>query len=888
MTPGPLIGTYKQYTIDSDAIAAWLAQTAAIYGYSMDKCTTQAATEQKVEQKFAQKAVHKSGRPKGKARKLAQQASSQNPSDSKNRGMKPNVVPERPKYLVSDGYLVPLAIWLANSTPASVEVPASFVFALDRAIRVRKTHFIWWYSKSKKDGGKMDEARPVGQSYDYLLGVLEKVREVLQPRMSPELFEDPLAQPIEQKPTSPDLKKPENDQLLNSFRALHFGEALETFLDTEPVTADQMPSAASQVEYCLDRVLDRNENHFAFYCLLHDFNVIRIYIQQVWDSYKHGVTDLIAASIATNTAIEIARGLQDDFTEVFSNLVDFDIHMHATYHVACENANHDSRLKARPDDEMNFEAYEEIETSLFPTYIILTFFNESMEPGVPPSYTGLFGSYEPKSDREWMLPKWKFREDKALLLELLPDFCVVAHGQSSIPLVDEMTHAILEMVKNDCVTPLLVLATQVYLDIHHTLRQKVSNGFQDLTKSARFIEKNIQQILAFHNHFRLDDSPMSDNEGLFFILDVIKVWVNLDLVQNVRMGMAESYGVSETPAESFLFLKNHPWYCGLLLCYIKVLAQKASIAFVNTLGSILSGAHLYHALRQEGLLTNVWPDMDLALLMHETEGSFIDGFFKTTADFCGKLSLAKKHSAKCSAKSRMYDGIVAAKSDPIKLSELAPLCAKFKNRFHSHESRIRLSSDDVKTILYLADSIEEWKILEFTMNTDLTSNVRFRTPIVQFLNALLTVIQAETLELTFDHFRLHIFCWNLLRNLRDALRGDLTELYGRGCFEEEKLLPHIVGYIIVATASATDTDKQKQTQKQKQKQKLADTGTSTSTQASEKGDKKDVITNQLLVKAAKVMNRMLKAGMGQSQRDSLKELGIQLRASLDFGEVEGE
>lgn len=881
MTPSPFIATYKQYTIDLDAVAAWLAKTAAICGYPMDKCTTQAPTEQKVERK----AVQKSGRLKGNARKLAQQASSENSSDSQNRDMKPEVLPQRPKYLVAMEWLVPLAECIANSTQTCIEMPASFLSALDRAVRVRKTYFIWWNGISKKHGGKTDGTEQAIQSHDSIVGILERVREVLQPRMPPGLFEDLLAQPVEQTPTSVDLKNPENDQLVYSLQIPHVGRAKETFLGNEPITAHQMPSSTLQVEYRLDPILNLNENDFACHCLFHDFNVIRVYIQQVWESYKQGVTDLVAASITTNTAIEIARGIQLDFVKIFENFLDFDYFFHSMYVVACENANHDPALRARPDDEVNFEAYEQFEPKLYPSFIILTLFSVGLKIGIPRSYADSFGSYDPKRIREWISPKEKFRQDQALFLEVFLDFYFVAHGHSQIPFVDEMTRGICQMIKTNFVTPWLALATQVYLDIHHILREKVSDGFHDLVKSARYVEKNIQHILAFQMNLRLDARPKSNDEILFWILDVIKSWVNLDWLQNLRMRVGETHGILETPAKSFSFLKNHPWQCGLLLYYFKASAQEASIRFVNALGSIFSTAHLYHALRQGGLLTNVWPDMDLASLIHNTEGSF----FKPTADYCEQFSLAMKYSAKNPAKNRMNDGSLAAKSGPTKLSQLAPVCSMFRNRFFGHETCVNLSPDQVNTILNVADSIEAWKILKFTTKTNPTTNVRSRNPIVQFLNALLVATQSETLELTFDHFRLHIFCWTLLRKLRDALYDDLIELHGRGCLDknQEDQLPDIVGYILMtavsATATATDTAAEKQ--------KLAgtNTGTSSSTPASRKGKQKDVVKNRLLVKAAKVMNRMLKpAGAGQSQWDALKELGVQLPASLDGEEKEAK
>lgn len=854
MTPSPLIATYTQYTADSDAVAAWLAKTATICGYPRDLRTRQVDTEQKVKQKAEQK----SGRLKGKARKLAQQASSKNPSDSENRGTKPNVVPELPKYLVSREDLVPLAEWIANSAHTCIEVPASLVFVLNRAIRVREAHFIWWCCKMEEPDNNIQTRE--NHNYDYFTGVLENVREILRLMMPTELLKNPLVQFVEPTSTSSGSKKSEINHMANCFEGLDLEEPFETSLNAEPITAGQQPSSTLQVEYCLDRVQDIGETHFAFHCLALDFHVIRTYLQKVWESYKLGETDLVAASITTNTAIDHARGLQEDFTEAFPKNYGSYMHFYTLYYVTSLNAKHDPVSRNRHDDEMNFEAYEDIEPKLFPTFLILSFFNDYLKLVKSHTYTGRFGWYEPKSYREWMAPKWKFREDKALLLQVLPDFCILAHGQGEIPVVDGMTRAIHEMTKQDDVIPWLVLAAQVYLDIHHILRQKVSDGFNDLIKSAKYIEKNVQQILGFQMNVRPDNWPKSNNDMLFRILDVIKTWVNLDEVQEARIRMHERVGVEESPAESFYFLKNHPWYCGLLLYHIKASAREASIAFVNSLGSILSSAQLYNVLRQEGLMTNVWPDMDLALLMHRTEGLFIGGFPKTTADYSEQFSLAMKHSAKNPGKDSI--STVVAKSGPRRLSQLSPICEIFKDRFCGCKPHSDLSPHDMKTILDVAESVEVWKIPKVRIQIN-------ESPRIRFLNGLLNVLQSETLELTFDHFRLHIFCWALLRTLREALREDIVELYGRGCLDKnrdkdkEHELSRIVGYILNA-----DTDKQELTRKRK----LA------STLEAENGQ---VLTkNPLLAKAAKVMDQMFETGVEQSQLGMLKELGVHMPASM--------
>ena len=864
MIPSFLVASYKQYKADSDAVAAWLAKTALTCGYPKDLRETQAALE------------HKGPRLKGKARKLAQQASQKHSSDSKSGASKPKPVPEGPKYLISIEDFISLAEWIVKSTKFRVDVPASFVSVLDRAITVRKRHHNWWYRKSEKEGGNSDQEKKSNQSHDYFIGVLERIREILRPRMSPELRKDLIVEPVERASTS---KKPAIDHMVNLFENLAIEEPSEAFLNFKPIAAGQRPNNTPQVEYRLNRAQDLEEVRFAVHCLFNDFNNIREYLQQVWDGYKQGAFDLVAASITTNTAIDFARHLQEDFDETFPKDSDFEKHINDIYYLSCVNANQDPRFKNQPDDEMNFEAYEDVESTFFPAYMILSSFHEIIEPGQLPVYKpGYFGSYDPRSERADKVSKHKFREDKVVLLENLPDFCVVAQAPESIPAEDEMSRGMREMVKDGQLPIWLVFAAQIYLDIHHTLRQKVSNGFHDLVKSARYVEKNIQQILLFHRNLRIDNWPKSNDEGLFRILDLIKHWVNLDAVHEVRCGLTQGFGMSR-PLEPFLFLKNHPWYCGLLSYCIKAAAQETSIIFVNAWGSILYSAHLYNALRQERLITNAWPDMDLALLMHKTEDMFVGDFPKAAFDYFKRFSLAMGYSASNFVKNRRHDGIVASRSGPRKLNQLSPVCRMFKARYCSGENRTSLSPDDVNTILerqgpngskppknvinvqppvFSTDEIKPFNSENRPKKARISATVGLQP--IQLLNALLHAIQSEMLELTFDHFRLHIFSWSLLRNLRETLNDEFLELYGPGYLEKDNQLPFVVGYILMAGS---------------EKSRLANVLAP---------KKKDVVTDQLLIKAAEVMSRMLKMGSGQSELGMLKELGIDVKMP-DFWEL---
>ena len=75
--------------------------------------------------------------------------------------------------------------------------------------------------------------------------------------------------------------------------------------------------------------------------------------------------------------------------------------------------------------------------------------------------------------------------------------------------------------------------------------------------------------------------------------------------------------------EPFRLLKQYPLLCGLFMFVLKTRAQRLGIDFVNAWGSVLYAGHLYNAVRQEGIITKPWKDMEILFAMHGEERIFV-------------------------------------------------------------------------------------------------------------------------------------------------------------------------------------------------------------------------------------------------------------------------
>ncbi|CAD0111931.1 unnamed protein product [Aureobasidium uvarum] len=76
-----------------------------------------------------------------------------------------------------------------------------------------------------------------------------------------------------------------------------------------------------------------------------------------------------------------------------------------------------------------------------------------------------------------------------------------------------------------------------------------------------------------------------------------------------------------------------------------------------------------------------------------------------------------------------------------------------------------------------------------------------------FLEGLANFLHSDGMNLTFDYFRLHCFCWMLLRSVKDACADSMRQIFGPAYLERENQLPFVVGYLFMCAFSADKVGK---------------------------------------------------------------------------------
>ena len=519
MLPDFLHSSYQSYKEDTDILAKWLAVKAKQCGYPPDLLSS------------ASQPHPPSKKLKGAARKKAKKA--------KNAGKEIIPPPKDPgspadasRYTIKVKDFAALAECIAGFNKPVVKVPATVVKVLNRAIRLRQQHHTW--SRVQAESQLSADFEESNQSHAHFLGILERTREILKPRMPSEMIDDFLSKPYSSSSDQGRSDTRGNDQISNMFDNLDIQEPSQSFLDAPDVELATGIRDSREPNYEAERLQSMEEQYMAIHCLFQDVRNIRSFLRQLWQSYRDGDIALVAASITTNTAIDFVRSLEQDLLQQFPDKSDYESIMAIFYSVQCLHQGHDPNNRLRPDDPLNFEVYDLAEEVMMPTFIVLEGLQRVISPDEIPLYKpGFYGArdtttpWSGKSDRE------KVRDDRLVLMEAFPDLMLVVMTTSRCTLAeDELIRGIRQMSPGKPIPLWLVFAVQCFLDTQHVLGRDVRRGHIELQRTANSIRASITQNLKFHELLHIDNWPWENDTQFSGSLEVIEEWIQQDLVAN--------------------------------------------------------------------------------------------------------------------------------------------------------------------------------------------------------------------------------------------------------------------------------------------------------------------------------------------------------------------
>lgn len=160
---------------------------------------------------------------------------------------------------------------------------------------------------------------------------------------------------------------------------------------TEKAAADDK-KAIAMVDYKAEESDDEKglEMFLAFCTLFRDITAIRTHVKSLWTSYAKGELSLSAVSVATNTAVDLARRMEEDVADLFRNVEDGMHGLLFSFYTACCVAEGKNPLDIRPPDDYNMSTYGLVDYTMNNAAKLLTGWSDTGPDG-PSTYNGKFG-----------------------------------------------------------------------------------------------------------------------------------------------------------------------------------------------------------------------------------------------------------------------------------------------------------------------------------------------------------------------------------------------------------------------------------------------------------------------------------------------------------------
>ncbi|KAI1186273.1 hypothetical protein F5B17DRAFT_404497 [Nemania serpens] len=567
---------------------------------------------------------------------------------------------------------------------------------------------------------------------------------------------------------------------------------------------------------------------FALVNVVNDMNRVRARIRWIWSNYQDGAFDLAAAAIASNTAIELVKTMTEDIMPLLDSQGGLGFMLNQFHLVQCLIEGWTlERISADARDDRNYATYDVASATYLTVYRMLEGFATVLQPNKVPMYKeGIYGVYDPASDRSRKTGQEKFNDDRALLTPYFTELMTAIRGYNEWPVKDAFLLGVEELSTTNHVPFYAVFAAQVFLDVTYELREDIERPFRTMLTHTAVMDDDIKAHFKFHARLKNDAWPLTDDLSMRVIHRSIQQ-VREDPLRTLQADLYERMGTKLPDKESHRLFRMSPITSGLFLYHFRARYREVGFGIADAWGSIQYSGHLYNALQTEKLLRARWIDMDfLAAKLGEESFYFGGEAPKTLPDYFEKFCLQMGTSAAAMVKGRHKDTPVEFQAGPRRLKRTSPVLSTFKARYVDNSCQVDFTPELVSQIIELGrvgkegaeddsfvmvqienpnKSQEKKKKLQQPKNQARGKPAQSGTiPLEQLIKPLVRALHAETLEYVYPYLSMHRWCWRLLRAVKNSCDTALTQLYTSTYLEEESWLPWVVGWIFLAASDLED------------------------------------------------------------------------------------
>lgn len=770
MLPDFLVGSYRQYKADTKFLATWLIVTARTLGYVSEAIPAKQDPIETKPNKSKSKA-----KPKTKKQK---------------RDAARRIPKEQRKIVISQKEFLPLAQYIASNLKPPAKVPSSILPTITRVIEARKDSNEWFAANSKEDdnGGHM-----------FFIKTLQDVYDTLHPFVK--------STESDEAETTGDL-----DDVKNLFKHLDIEEPSQTFLNTPGMPAPDHTGGrmlCELMDFFVEYLGSQLEESFAASSLFRDINKIYRHVEQTWHQYRDGKTDLMTASIISNTAVELIRRLEEDFFEQFPRFRNIEKDIVSNYkaykpthkdaqqlinfmfRAKCAKDNRDPWSNDEQGTQFNLEYYDDARHVFLDIQAIFCSYYSGSRGMTKCVYQpGEFGLWDQDAQYDKLSAKERYDQDCRILREIMPDMIILSTSLSGIPALaeDEMLRGSRNFVAQPGNAPVMhlwmLVSLRIFCDIHHILGGNIGKPFEAIRKLGREANDAVKEAMRQRDSKNADFWPANaDTSVKENFLDRVQQSLFVDEVKEYIDNAARNVKGWQGKID-FELLRRHPWACGLMEFNIRVCLEETGLAALHTTGSALSASHLYNALQQEGILRTPWPDMELFMDLLSDEQLFRGERPARLDEYYPRLAVLRGVSAETFAHNRRDRGFILSKRGRRILGPLSELLNILKHRYVLVKQRPETT--DEEGTLILAD-IEEALNKQMQISSNGTSatvrakdqnDVRSQNKTVtqgrrkynpvELLMSLQFGLARDLPVLMFDYLAFHKSCWEMLKSCYDV------------------------------------------------------------------------------------------------------------------------
>ncbi|KAL6358974.1 hypothetical protein LRP88_09172 [Fusarium phalaenopsidis] len=525
----------------------------------------------------------------------------------------------KPRYVLRIRDFEPMARFIAKLE--SISIPEHFAIALEQVIWVRKTFVDLLVANGIPTRGDSDA------THSYFADVLEKVGRCLQPLMEGPAFKAP----------EPKTTATAEDPLRKIFDVLEVYTPSEEFLNA-PATA--VPKTTPEVEYTVEEDDTLGDALFAFISLLNGFTRLREEVRSLWKRHLEGSLDLAAAAVATNTAFELARSMEDEVKPLLDK--------------------HDGvdQLITGSGEPYNLVAYDLAKAcfangmSMLRSYAV-----GNAGDHIISKYNGKFGWYDEPLAGSSSTNRGKWDQDFTAF--------------------------------NGVITELhfwLSFAMQTYIEVLQSFGKNCRDAYEQMQQEWRRIKKTMLHV----------PRTSKDRDS---VLNSVTKW-DKDPIWHCRHKMIRLGAMPKPNPPQFQFLRRNPIHCGLLH-EIRTSFHLSGVRYAAYSGGLMVTTQLYHALHNEKLLPEevVWEDLDEFWKRQGNLAFFVgdpptdrEGYFR---NYCLSIGLSASNWAPTKRQGKV--NVNTANRRNLKFNRWVPLT--MKNQLVPTRERPPLSADMIEGIL---------------------------------------------------------------------------------------------------------------------------------------------------------------------------------------------